>query len=101
MIVRVLSISLTKYCKTFSEVKGYFGICGCNNQLVVVDADLVEEAVEVNEANWLDETNEANVADKVVGANEAIRVNGTNERGQCGPVPMRRMPTKPFLMDAP
>ena len=79
MIVRVLSISLTKYCKTFAEVKGYFGICGCNNQLVVVNADLDEEAVEVNEANWLDETNEANVVDEIVGANEAIRVNATNE----------------------
>jgi hypothetical protein len=56
----------------------------------VVNADLDEEAVEVNEANWLDETNEANVVDEIVGANEAIRVNATNEanvdrcqRGKC------------------
>ena len=78
-------ISLTKYCRTIAEVKGWFGICGCNNQLVVVGADLDEAAVEVNEANRLDETNEANGVDKIAGANEAIdtneanRVNAANE----------------------
>jgi hypothetical protein len=32
-IVCILSISLTKYCKTFAEVKECFGTMRCNNKL--------------------------------------------------------------------
>jgi hypothetical protein len=34
-IVCVLSISLTKYCETFAEVKECFGIMRCDNKLGV------------------------------------------------------------------
>ena len=34
-IVRVLLISLTKYCETFAEVKECFGITRCDNKLGV------------------------------------------------------------------
>jgi hypothetical protein len=39
-IVCVLSISLTKYCKTFAEVKECFGIMRYNNQLECSKIDL-------------------------------------------------------------
>jgi hypothetical protein len=44
---------------------------GRNNELVVVDADLDEEAVKVGKANRLDETNDANVAHRTNLANKA------------------------------
>jgi hypothetical protein len=51
---------------------------GCNNQLVVVDADLDEEAVRVDEANGLDETDEGNVADRTNLADEASKTSLAN-----------------------
>ena len=42
-----------------------------NNELIVIDADLDKEAVEVDEANELDETNEANVVDRTNLANKS------------------------------
>ena len=43
----------------------------CNNELVVIDADLDKEAVEVDKANGLDETDDSNVANSTNFANKA------------------------------
>ncbi len=78
--------------------KWYFGICvdrsnrnnqlgsscicvdrsGCNNQLVVVDADLDEEAVKVDEINEVSEPNEPNKPNEANETNVAIAKNNTN-----------------------
>jgi hypothetical protein len=60
-------------------VKGYFGIWGPNNQLVLVDADLNEEAVEVNKANGINEANGANVANRANLDNKANKASLANE----------------------
>jgi hypothetical protein len=52
---------------------------GRNNELVVVNADLDEEAVEVDKANGLNETDEANAADRTNFANEANKVSLANK----------------------
>jgi hypothetical protein len=52
---------------------------GRNNELVVINADLDEEAVKVDKANGLDETDEANVADRTNFANEANKVSLANK----------------------
>ncbi len=119
--------SLTKYSAIVADVKGYFGIdgcnnqlgnveipasvesikcfgicvdrsnrnnqlgsgricvdrSGCNNQLVVVDADLDEEAVKVCEANGLDEIDEANVADRTNLADEASKTSLADAGDTC------------------
>ena len=47
--------------------------------MIVVDANLDEEAVEVDKANGLDETNEANVANIANLDNKANKASLTNE----------------------
>ena len=100
--IETIDACLPDYYLSIKNIEWYFGICidrsvrnnqlgschicidrssrnnqlgsSCNNELVVINADLDKEAVEVDKANELDETNEANVADRTNLANEANEV---------------------------
>ncbi len=81
--LNVLVFALTEAIATIGSGRICVDRSGCNNQMVVVDADLDEEAVKIGEANGLDEINEANVADRTNLADEASKTSLADAADTC------------------